>query len=375
MANGSVISIDFVIVATLVGLVTEEVDGLETLICDVLKAVSLVPASWEHVEGDLAANRVGQRVIWELLLEGTDHLSTDAVLLVISLKLVSLFGGRVSTDWRNVDHAVTELNESTSSLWKLDLRKILQNEDNELVVLLLAQPIDEGLGGKLFTASVGSETIFSEAVIKHLENIGTKLFTLLCQIRATNKPNHSLLSDLSQSVLHFVGNRKSGGSQGSVNIKQTDGVLLWSLSNGYSVHGKLIFNVYAECYDARTAPFYTQNSSYVLFHFGPLMPLNPNLGSYQPMHAVLISFHSDEVYGALGPAPHSLSQLCRGLGRNSRRNPGLFGLIRQCAEQVQCLEISGSNDSSWVRFAEFRMKQVLIPELRSRQKFVSIIMF
>lgn len=63
MANGTVIGVDFVVVATRVRLVTEEVDvlvgdatGLLSLSLEVLKAVCLVPASGEDVEGDLTTN-------------------------------------------------------------------------------------------------------------------------------------------------------------------------------------------------------------------------------------------------------------------------------------------------------------------------------
>jgi hypothetical protein len=56
---------DLVVVAALESLVTKEVDGsvLFTarevlLVLEVLQTVALVPASWEDVEGDLAADRV-----------------------------------------------------------------------------------------------------------------------------------------------------------------------------------------------------------------------------------------------------------------------------------------------------------------------------
>lgn len=63
VANGAVISVDFVVVTTGVGLITEEVDVLVgdatrllSLGLDMLKAVCLVPASGEDIEGDLATN-------------------------------------------------------------------------------------------------------------------------------------------------------------------------------------------------------------------------------------------------------------------------------------------------------------------------------
>lgn len=65
MADGSWILKYLVIIATFERLVAEEMDVSVVyttrrvlLILDVLQAVCLVPASWEHVERDLAADRV-----------------------------------------------------------------------------------------------------------------------------------------------------------------------------------------------------------------------------------------------------------------------------------------------------------------------------
>lgn len=69
MSDGSVIGEDLVVVAALEGLVTKEVDvlvgnaiGLLGLVLKVLEAVGLVPASGEHVEGNLSAN--GEAIEW-----------------------------------------------------------------------------------------------------------------------------------------------------------------------------------------------------------------------------------------------------------------------------------------------------------------------
>lgn len=71
VANGARVLEDLVVVAALVGLVAEEVDGAVLdaadllLGFDVLQAVGLVPASGEDVEGDLAADGVA---VWVMLL-------------------------------------------------------------------------------------------------------------------------------------------------------------------------------------------------------------------------------------------------------------------------------------------------------------------
>lgn len=75
VANGARVLEDLVIVAALVRLVAEEVDGAVLDAADLLfgfdmlQAVGFVPAGRENVEGDLAADGVA---VWEILLVGTD---------------------------------------------------------------------------------------------------------------------------------------------------------------------------------------------------------------------------------------------------------------------------------------------------------------
>jgi len=75
VADGARVLEDLVVVAALVGLVAEEVDGVVLdatdllLGFDVLQAVGLVPASGEDVERDLAAD--GVAVWWKLLARQT----------------------------------------------------------------------------------------------------------------------------------------------------------------------------------------------------------------------------------------------------------------------------------------------------------------
>lgn len=111
MANSSLIAKDFIVVSTFKALVTKEVnggifnsrDGL--LSFNVLKAVGLVPASGEDVEGDLSSNGVAislyqiyvenklihgsqvlrESIVREFLLQSLDQGLADVVLLVIPI--------------------------------------------------------------------------------------------------------------------------------------------------------------------------------------------------------------------------------------------------------------------------------------------------
>ena len=81
MSGHTRVAVDLIIVATLEGLVSEKVNGLEVLMLNMTKAVGLVPSSGENIERDLSSNRVGQAIVVELVLEGDDKLLTQLVLL------------------------------------------------------------------------------------------------------------------------------------------------------------------------------------------------------------------------------------------------------------------------------------------------------
>lgn len=118
MTDSAGVRKDLIIVAAGEALVAEEVNGLvfdarDVLLgLDVLQAVSLVPASGEDIEGDLAADGVAvccrtvvsfihskgtslhcanlrETIVGELLLQSLDHIPTNVVNLVIANAIVS----------------------------------------------------------------------------------------------------------------------------------------------------------------------------------------------------------------------------------------------------------------------------------------------
>jgi len=90
------------------------VDSLEVLVLNVTEAVSLVPTSREDIERDLATDRVGQAIVGELVLESRDKLFTQLVLQIELLEVVTLRVAAVTSNGRDVDHSVTELDERST---------------------------------------------------------------------------------------------------------------------------------------------------------------------------------------------------------------------------------------------------------------------
>lgn len=191
MADGTRVLVDLVVVAALVCLIAEEVDGgvLDTaevlLVLYVLQAVRLVPTPGENVKGDLTADGVAEskdcqymakfiaRIqnsrktkIGESSLDCLDKLLPDAVLEVVLLVLVPLLNACVSADRADVDHAVPELDESSALLWDFEIGNVVEDELDELLVRLLTKPVDEAVGGQWDTHAVCGQTVLGEAEVE-----------------------------------------------------------------------------------------------------------------------------------------------------------------------------------------------------------------
>lgn len=155
MTDGALVREDLVVVAALEGLVAKEVHGgvlhttrLLGLVLQVLQAVGLVPAVGEDVEGDLAADREGQAQVAEALAQLGDKRLAHLVDLVEGLEVVALLGRGVAANWRDVDHAVAELDEGAALDGDVEVGDVVQAELDKLLVLLLADPLDEAVGGQ-----------------------------------------------------------------------------------------------------------------------------------------------------------------------------------------------------------------------------------
>jgi hypothetical protein len=108
VSDGALVGKDLVIIPTLEGLVTKEMDLVIVVGGDEFEAVGLVPTSGEAIEADLSSNRVGEIQAGEFLLHDLHHGFTDPVLQIKLFILVALLPRAVSADGGNVEHAAPE---------------------------------------------------------------------------------------------------------------------------------------------------------------------------------------------------------------------------------------------------------------------------
>jgi hypothetical protein len=118
--DGPLIAINLPVVTAGIGLVPIKVDDIIRdataflLAGKMRQAVCLVPARGEDVEGDLAADGVGEAGVREGGLEGGDHGGADVVLDVVGLVVVAFLDRGVAANGRDVDHAVAELDKGAA---------------------------------------------------------------------------------------------------------------------------------------------------------------------------------------------------------------------------------------------------------------------
>jgi len=206
MPNCSWVAVYLMIVSPLVCVVTEEVDLFESLALDVTKGVSLVPTVREDVEGDLAANRKSQAIVSKLFLQDLNESRANAVDFVISLEIVAFLYRRVTPDGTDIDHAIAELNKGSSFDREVNVGKVVKNEVDEDLVAILANILDEGLGGQLLAEAVGGQTILGKCEVKIIGDFATmdfQLFSDLDKIGTTDKADNDALPELTEEINHF----------------------------------------------------------------------------------------------------------------------------------------------------------------------------
>lgn len=133
------------------------------------------------------------------LLEGGDKLLPDLGLLVKGLEVVPLLGAGVPADGADVNHAVAELDKSSPLDGDVEVGDVVQAEVCELLVLGLADPADEAVGGEGLAELVGREAVLGEAVVEEGGDRDAgrpaELLLLLDEVGAADEADGALLAE------------------------------------------------------------------------------------------------------------------------------------------------------------------------------------
>ena len=145
----------------------------------------------------------------QLLDKGLAHAVLDVVLLV----RIALGGARVTADGRHVDHAVAELDKGAALDGDVQVGDVVQHEAHQLLVLLLADVLDEAVGGELLAELVGRQAVLGEAEVEERGHVGggrAELFLLLDEVGAAHEADGDFLAEAGEEVEDLGGGALGG---------------------------------------------------------------------------------------------------------------------------------------------------------------------
>lgn len=135
----------------------------------------------------------------EPLLELGDKRLADLGLLVVLLKVLALLGGGVPADGADVYHAVAELDEGAALDGDVEVGDVVEGEVCELLVLVLADPFDEAVGGEGLAELIGGQAVLGEAEVEEGGDGGARglaeLLFLLGEVGAADVADGALLAE------------------------------------------------------------------------------------------------------------------------------------------------------------------------------------
>ncbi len=151
----------------------------------------------------------------KLLPKSRDKLLPDLGVLVVVLELEALLVARVTANGADVDHAVAELDKGSALDGDVEVGNVVQAKVDELLVLGLADPLDEAVGGQRLAELEGCQAVFREAKVKEGRDGDARrlaeLLLLLDQVGAADEADGALLAEGLEEGEDFGGGFLRGG--------------------------------------------------------------------------------------------------------------------------------------------------------------------
>lgn len=145
----------------------------------------------------------------ELLLQNRHELLPDLVLVVEGVEGQALLVARVPPHGAHVDHAVPELDKRAPLDGDVEVGDVVQAEVGQLLPPVLAQPLDEAVGGQLLAELVRREAVLGEAEVEERGDGDARglaeLLLLLGQVGAADEADGALLAEGRQHGEGFRG--------------------------------------------------------------------------------------------------------------------------------------------------------------------------
>ena len=140
---------------------------------------------------------------------------------------------RIASNRAHIHHAPAELDKRAAHNRQVKLRDVRQDKFDQLLVLLLAEPVDERLARQLLGHAVRRQAVLGKPVIEVLQNCISfartvlragqlQLLADLVEITAPHEARRGVVAQLLEHIEHLGRHRLPCWRQRAVDIKQAN---------------------------------------------------------------------------------------------------------------------------------------------------------
>mmetsp|Transcript_36843 Transcript_36843/g.77787 ORF Transcript_36843/g.77787 Transcript_36843/m.77787 type:complete len:255 (+) Transcript_36843:87-851(+) len=213
---------NLVIISTLKCLIPKEMNLIEIALIQIFETVRLVPPRGENVERNLTTNAEGEVEVGKFLFHRGHHIFANVALEIDLFVVVAFFPGAIATDGTDVHHATAEFDECSSLHGDIDICQIFQRPIHNLLDIILAQKLGNGLHILKLAVLVRHETILRKVVGEHAGNALAELFLLLGKIGSAHDSNGDLFGEGFHERHHIRRDLAAGDGEGAIDVEEGD---------------------------------------------------------------------------------------------------------------------------------------------------------
>ena len=155
--------------------------------------------------------------IRKLLAQNVHKRLADLILQIILLVLIPLLRTRITPNGANIDHPIPELDKRAPLDRDIQIRDIMQDELDQLLIPVLANPIDEALARQQGAQLVRRQPVLGEAEVEargDAQRCRPELLLLLHEVGAADVADGDFLAKVGEHSDHLGGADLGGGLVG-----------------------------------------------------------------------------------------------------------------------------------------------------------------
>ena len=129
------------------------------------------------------------------------------------LILVALLNRSIPANRAHIDHAIAELHKRAALHGDVQISDVVQDEAHELLVVVLANPLDEAVRRERHAHADGRQAVLREAEVEERGDGGAggaELLLLLGEVGAADEADGDFVAEGGEELEHFGGDCLEG---------------------------------------------------------------------------------------------------------------------------------------------------------------------